>query len=146
MTFDKINTSEWPILHISILNAPSDNEEIDMFQAKFLALLRLARDGTDGIPPEKICLVMDMDGIAEASFEQKLRAAAFIQDVREFVADTIFCTALITSSEIVRVVLDLIFKIQPLISLNKLFEDENSALQWCRDNRARQLENLPPIY
>ena len=146
MTFDRINTSEWPILHISIMNAPVDNEEIDMFQAKFLALLRLARDGADGIPPEKICLIMDMDGIAEATWEQKLRAAAFIQDVREFVADTIYCTALITSSDIVRMVLDLIFKIQPLISLNKLFEDEASALKWSRENRVRQLDNLPPVY
>ncbi len=144
--FDDIDTSEWPILKIVIANPPISLNEIDLFQAKFLALLDLAKSGADGIPAQKICIIMALDGILHASLEHQIRAASFIKDVREHVSTSIYCTALVIENEIVRQILSFIIKIQPLQSHNKIFTTMEEALQWSRKNRARQLAGLEPTY
>jgi hypothetical protein len=146
MPFDLIDTSEWPLVYVEILNAPEKVEEIDMFQAKFTALLQLAHTGAPGISPEKICIIMNLDGIMHASFEHKIRAAGFIKDVREYVNSSIYCTALVIQNETVRMILEFILSIQPLQSLNKLFTTKDEALTWSRKNRALQLQEKPPEY
>jgi len=145
-SFDLIDTSEWPILHVTILGPPSHVSEIDVFQAKFLALLRLANSGADGIPAEKICIVFNLDGILRASLEQQIRAASFIKDVREFVNKSIYSTALVIQNETVKTIIEFIFSIQPLQSLNRVFNDTGSALAWSRKNRMRQQNGLEPLY
>lgn len=146
MVFDTIDTSAWPVVHVIIEDTPSCDEDIDTFQRKFLALLHLACTGADGIAPERISIVMNLNGIINATFEQQVRAASFISAVRDYVDTSIFCTALILENEFVRMILDCILAIQPLRSLNKLFERTEDALAWAAANRVRQLEGKDPIY
>lgn len=146
MVFDTVDTSAWPLVHVVIEDAPSCDEEIDTFQRKFLALLHLASMGADGIAPERISIVMNLNGIINATFEQQVRAASFISAVRDYVDRSIFCTALVLENEFVRVILDCILAIQPLRSLNKVFERTQDALAWAAANRVRQIEGKEPIY
>ena len=145
-TFDAIDTSEWPVVCVTISHPPVNMEEIDFFQAKFIALLHLARHGADGVPPEPLCLMMTMDGILNATMEQQLRAASFIREVKEYVTDTIFCTALVVRSPLVCMILEFVTTLQPLQSLHKMFEGEDEALAWCRMNRERQERGESPMY
>jgi hypothetical protein len=146
MVFDVIDTSAWPLVHIVIADAPSCDAEIDAFQRKFLALLHLAATGAEGIPAERISIVMNLNGIVNATVEQQFRAASFISAVREYVDTSIYSTALVLENELVRLVLDVILSIQPLRSLNKVFEGTEEALAWAARNRARQLANQQPTY
>ena len=146
MVFDVIDTSAWPLVHIAIQDAPTCDADIDTFQRKFLALLHLAATGTEGIPPERISIVMNLNGIVNATVEHQFRAASFISAVREYVDTSIYCTGLVLESELVRMVLSFILSIQPLRSLNKVFERTEDALEWARMNRERQAAGLPPTY
>jgi len=146
MVFDVIDTSEWPIVHIHVVNPPDTNDQIDVFQAKFLALLQLAHTGAEGIAAEKICIVFNLEGLAASTLEQKIRAASFIKDVREFVNTSIYCTALIIQNETVRIILEFISSIQPLQSLNKVFATTEEGLAWSRRNRLLQQQGKPPVY
>ncbi len=146
MSFVKTDTSEWPLVHIVIDTPPEALTEMDEFQDQFLAILQLARDGADGVPAEKVTIVMNLNGILNSTFEQQMRAAMFIKDVREFVQTSIYCTALIIESPFVRAVLQIITQIQPLKSLNRTFETTTEALAWARSNRLRQLAGQEPLY
>ena len=119
---------------------------MDDFQDQFLAILQLARDGGKDVPAEKVIIVMDLNGILNSTFEQQLRAGRFIADVRDYVETSIYCTALIIESQLVRTVLQIITQLQPLKSLNRSFEKTEDALAWARANRVRQLAKQPPNY
>jgi hypothetical protein len=146
MSFVQTNLSEWPIVHIVIGTPPADLREMDEFQDQFMAILQLARDGGEGVSAEKVSIVMNLNGILNSTIDQQLRAGKFIASVREFVETSIYCTALIIESSLVRTVLHIITTIQPLKSLNRSFEKTEDALAWARANRARQLAGLPPNY
>jgi hypothetical protein len=146
MSFINTDTSEWPVVHIVVDTPPKDLREMDHFQDQFLAILQLARDGGDGVPAEKVIIVMNLNGILNSTIEQQLKAAKFIKEVREYVETSIYCTALIIESPLVRTVLHIITQIQPLKSLNRSFEKTEEAIQWARANRVRQLAGLPPNY
>jgi hypothetical protein len=143
-TFDLIHTDDWPIVKITIVRPPEELVEIDYFQAKFLTLLRIARDGTDTIPAGKLCIVMDMDGILNATLAQQIRAASFIHEVREFVVPAIYCTALIIRNPLARFILECVTKLQPLKSMHRIFDTEEEAMEWTRINQDNQLAGLPP--
>lgn len=144
--FDVINTDEWPVVQITIQRVPNDISEIDNFQARFLAVLGLARDGAPGVPPEKVSILMNMDGILNATFEHQLRAASFIKDVREYVMDSIYSTALVIENPLARMILEVVTSLQPLSSMHKFFETTHDALAWVRMNRDRQNKGLQPLY
>ncbi len=146
MSFVKTDTSEWPVVHIVIDTPPKDLTEMDDFEDQFLAILQLAQDGSDGVPAEKVSIVMNLNGILNSTFEQQLRAGKFIKTVRDFVETSIYCTALIIESPLVRTILHIITQIQPLKSLNRSFEKTTDALEWARANRLRQLAGLEPNY
>jgi hypothetical protein len=142
--FDQIVTDDWPVVEINILKPPNNVLEIEYFQAKFLTLLRIARDGTDKIPSGKLCIVMNVDGILSATMQQQLRAASFIGEVREFVVPSIYCTALVITNPLARFVLECITKIQPLKSVHRIFECREDAMAWTETNQNRQLAGLEP--
>jgi hypothetical protein len=146
MSFVKTNLSEWPVVHIVIDTPPKDLTEMDDFQDQFMAILQLARDGGKDVSAEKVSIVMNLNGILNSTLEQQLRAGKFIASVREFVETSIYCTALIIESPLVRTVLHIITTLQPLKSLNRSFEKTTDALEWARANRLRQLAGLQPNY
>jgi len=144
-----MDTSAWPVVLVDLLRIPVEAEEMDDFQAQFLALLHLAKHGYKAetgpeIVPARISIVMPLDILLSASLEQQWRAAKFITDVREQVASTIFCTALVISNPTVRRVFHIITQIAPLKSMHKVSETMEESMAWAKGNRARQLEGLEP--
>ena len=138
--FFTIDTSEWPVVVMRLPRAPIDDAEIDSFQARFLAVLSLARNGSSRVSKTKLLIAMELNGLVDASLKQQMRAARFIQDVRPYVVDTIVGTALVTASPLVRTILTTITTIQPLASEHVIFEKEGDALTWLR----ARLPSIPP--
>jgi hypothetical protein len=146
--FDDFDTSQWPVVKVSILRAPisDDDSEMDYFQAKFVETLELAANGIeDCIQPEKITIIMCLDGILEATFKQQLKAAALTRSIQAYVDVSIFCTAIVVENVIARKILEIITSLQPLKSVNRVFDNYADAFAWAHANRDRQLKKLPPV-
>ncbi len=79
--------------------------------------------------------MMVLDGIVDATFEQQMRAASFIADVRELVKDGLRATALVIKNETARGMLELITEFQPLQSQHEIFEAESAASAWLSNLR-----------
>lgn len=142
--FHDINVRGWPTVEIKVLRAPYNDEEIDVFQQKFLQVLALAEKGTDRIPATKVFLLFNMDGIVQASMAQKMRARTFIQQVRTAAETSIHATALVVTNSLARMVLMAVMMLQPLVSLNKIFEHNEDALAWLDANKERVKRGLQP--
>lgn len=128
--FHVTNVQDWPTVRISIQRAPYVDDEIDTFQTEFISVLRLARDGGDGVPATRLLLLLNLDGIVSATMGQKMRAASFISAVREYVVPSIRATALVVSSSLARMVLQFILMLQPLQSEHCTFTTEAEAASW----------------
>jgi len=143
-----IDTVEWPIVAVRFQRAPVEDDEIDGFQARFLAVLELARKGSLRVPKTKLYIAMNLDGIVDASLRQQFKAADFIRDVRPYVFDVVAATGLTVSSPLVRTIFTAITAVQPLASLHEIFEEEASALSWLRkhmDGQQPQEAAVVPI-
>lgn len=130
--FYVIDTVEWPIVAVRFQRAPLDDDEIDAFQARFSAVLELARKGSTRVPQTKLYIAMNLDGIVEASLRQQFRAADFIRDIRPYALDVVAATGLTVTSPLVRTIFAAITAVQPLASLHEMFEEEALALAWLR--------------
>lgn len=128
--FDDINVDKWPFVYVNLKRRPTDDAEIDRFQARFCSMLSLAISGSARVPRGALMLMINLDGIVEATIPQQLRAANFITSVRELARDGIFATALIVKNETARAVLDMIIKMQPLQSKHELFDTKEDAERW----------------
>lgn len=128
--FDVINVDKWPIVNINLQRVPREDAEIDRFQARFTAILNLAKKGSTRVSPSELYILMTLDGIVGASLHQQLLAANFIANVRHLVKDTIKATALIIKNETARMLLEVITKIQPLQSEHRIFLEEADAESW----------------
>lgn len=135
--FHDINVRGWPTVEIKVLRAPYNDEEIDIFQKKFLDVLTLAEKGTERIPATRVFLLFNMDGIVQATLGQKMRARTFIQQVRTAAETSIHATALVVTNSLARMVLMAVMMLQPLVSVNKVFERNEDALAWLDANKAR---------
>lgn len=129
-SFDRVVLDKWPEVFIDIWRPPTDMTEVDRFQQRLKTLLTLAVHGSERVPANKIFLMMNLDGILGATFEQQLRAAAVIADVRDLARAGIRATALIVRNDLVRMVLEIILKLQPLQSQYKIFESQAAAEEW----------------
>ena len=141
VAFDTVDIRQWPLVEIKVVRAPVNDKEIDDFQARFMTVLGHAE--AKGV---KLFLMFNMDGIVQASFSQKLRARQFIQAVRKSAETTIHATALVTTSTLARVVLMAVIALQPLVSLNRIFDANEPALTWLRTNQARVEAGLPVVF
>jgi hypothetical protein len=145
-SFDSISTDRWPIVEITIHGPPNDVQEIDYFQAKFIALLQLAKNGNAHVPAGKICIIMNMDGILNATLQHQIRAASFIKDVRDLVEPAIFSTALVMTNALVRFILECVTKLQPLKSAHRIFDSSEAAWEWSEMNLERRINGLGPLH
>jgi hypothetical protein len=143
--FHVIDVRGWPTVEIKVLRAPYNDGEIDVFQDAFLQVLNLAATGTDRIPPTKLFLLFNMDGIVQASFSQKLRAKTFIQQVRSAAETSIHATALVVTNTLARMVLGAVMMLQPLVSVNKVFDNNDDALMWLAANKSRVSRGFPAV-
>lgn len=130
--FGNINWDSWPLVTISMQRPPTQDIEIDLFEEKFIKLLTLARDGCPeaGVDPAKLLILFSMDGIIDATFDQKRRAARIITTVRPFAEVCIARTALVTTNRLANLVLSAVLAIAPLVSVNKMFGNEQEARAW----------------
>ena len=128
--FDTFDVEHWPLVKISFGRPPLNDAEIDTFQARFCSMLSLARHGSARVQAVSLLLMMNLDGIVEATFQQQLRAANLISSVREYVKDSISATALVVSNETAKMVLDIIMKLQPLQSKHAVFPNSKEAEAW----------------
>ena len=133
LVFDTFDVGQWPVVKISFQRPPLNDVEIDTFQARFCSMLSLARNGSARVEPVALMLMMNLDGIVEATLQQQLRAANLISSVREYVKDTISATALIVGNETAKVILDIIMKLQPLQSKHAVFATSGEAEAWLVD-------------
>ena len=132
MAFYEINTREWPLVIIRFPRVPVTDSEIDAFQARFTAVLELAKKGSARVSATKLLLAMDLNGIVDATFQMQCRAARLIHDLKPYVLGTVTCTALTVSSELVRTIFTAITTLQPLTSEHSVFEHESDAHAWLR--------------
>ena len=137
-TFYVIDTTEWPIVAVRFQRAPVQDDEIDAFQARFSAVLELARKGSARVPKTKLYIAMNLNGIVDASLRQQFRAADFIRDVRPYALDVVAATGLTVSSPLVRTIFSAITAVQPLASLHEMFDEEAFALAWLRKHMQQQ--------
>ena len=128
--FDVFDVERWPLVKISFQRPPLNDLEIDKFQARFCSMLSLARNGSARVAPVALQLMMNLDGIVEATLPQQMRAAGLISAVREYVKDTISATGLIVGNETAKVILDIIIKLQPLQSRHAIFATAEEAEAW----------------
>jgi hypothetical protein len=143
--FHVVDARSWPRVTMHLTRAPVHDDEIDAFQRMFTAVLRMARDGTPVVPPAKVFIRMNLDGLVDATLPHKLRAATFISDVREYVASSIEATALVVTSEMARAVLEFIIQLQPLTSVHAVFADNATADAWLEECQARVRAGLLPV-
>jgi hypothetical protein len=145
--FHVIDASTWPLVQIRVQRAPLTNQEIDDFQAAFLAVLQVAERGNPaaGVGPAKLFLLFNLDGIVQATFAQQMRARSFIQAVRKSAETAIHATALVTTSTLARLVLMAVLSLQPLVSVNKTFDSNDAGLEWLRANQCRVSMGQPVV-
>jgi len=130
--FYNLNLDAWPLVHVVLGSAPKDDEEFNMFQDAFLGVLQgVLADQVEHSHKDRISLVMELDGIVEASFAQKLQGVGFIRTIQPLVVPTIRCTALVIRSDTVRAIVEFILNLQPLKSLHAVFDNSADALAWC---------------
>jgi hypothetical protein len=125
----------WPMVDITLGRAPVANEEIDAFQTDFCGLLVLARDGNAaaGVAPAALYINMCLDGIVDATMEQKFRAASFIRDVKPLVeAGALAATAVVVTQDAARSVVQFILSLAPLTSRHAIFSTDAEARAWLR--------------
>ena len=130
LVFDDFDVEGWPLVKINFRRPPRNDEEIDKFQARFCSMLSLARNGSARVKPVALQLMMNLDGIVEATLQQQLRAANLIGAVREYVKDSISATGLVVGNETAKVILDIIMKLQPLQSKHAVFATPGEAETW----------------
>lgn len=135
-SFSEFYFERWPIVCISLVRTPNNDDEIKDFQDKFCGLLHLAVHGDPGVrDPCSLSLVMNLDGLVDASYSQQLQAVSFIQDVKPLVqAGALKSTALIVTSEGARRILEIILELAPLTSKHALFTNEEEGLAWVISN------------
>ena len=130
--FYEIDLKGWPLVQVIMTESPQDDEDFDGFQDAFIGLLQgVIDDQAENDHTDRISVVMEMDGLVEASFAQQLRGVGFIRAVRPLVADTIRCTALVIGSPAVRAIVEFILGLQPLQSEHAVFSNTADALAWC---------------
>lgn len=138
MDFGLILVDKWPMVTVDLQRVPTNDEEIDRFQAKFCAMLSLAVNGSERIQPCRIYLLFILDGIVGASLHQQMRAANFIGVVRDLAKQAVEATAVVTSNETARMLLEFIVQIQPLQSYHEIFDNREQGALWLqklRDNK-----------
>lgn len=133
--FDSIDVSEWPVVYINLQRPPKDDSEIEGFQARLCAMLALAIDGSERVAPCKLFMMMNLNGIVGATFHQQMKAAELIANVRDYAKRGIVRTSLIVSDELVRLVFEVIVRIQPLQSKHEIFETYDRAREWLLQER-----------
>jgi hypothetical protein len=124
---------DWPAVVVSLNRPPTADAEITRFQQDFCGLLSLAVQGDveTGVEPTKLLLTMRLDGIVDASLDQQVRAASFIEEVKPLVlAGSLQATALVVSSERARDILHLILSLAPLTSKHAIFSTAEEAAAW----------------
>ena len=132
LAFDVFDVERWPLVNISFQRPPLNDPEIDKFQARFCSMLSLARDGSARVAPVALQLIMNLDGIVEATLQQQLRAASLISAVREYVKGSIAATGLVVGNETAKIILDIVMKLQPLQSKHAVFATSDEAEAWLR--------------
>ncbi len=131
--FDAFILDAWPLVRVRLQRPPKNDSEIQEFQNRFCGLLQFAAFGVDDKPPTPIALVMCLDGIVDATFEQKAFAAKFIHSVKPLVlAGALSATALVVSSEGAKAFLDFVLEVAPLTSKHAVFSSEEEGLAWLQ--------------
>lgn len=131
--FSEIETEDWPLVRVRVVRAPHNDREIDTFQQQFIALLQLAATGSaKGIPPCRLYILFNLDGIVDATFAQKRRACRFVTAVRTYAATAIAATALVTTNQLAQLILMALLAIVTLVSENKLFSSNEAGLVWLQ--------------
>lgn len=121
----------WPVVTFAILRPYRSTAEFEAFQSAYVNVLSLASTGSAELSPTKLAVVMLLDGILDASMEQKLLAVQFIRNVRPYVEAAVLCSALVVSSAPTRAVLNFITRIVRLASPHRIFETEAEAAAWA---------------
>lgn len=127
-TFYDIDAQNWPVVVVRFPGVPETSDDIDAFQAHFIAVLELARKGSARVPPTPLYIAMNINGIGNTSLSQQLRAPAFIKDIRPYVVGVVQRTALTASSPLVRTIFEAITAAQALSTPYELFDNEEDAL------------------
>lgn len=140
--FHVIDYTQWPVVTICLTRAPLEDAEIDTFQKSFVAILKLAKDGSARVPKGKVFIMLNMDGIIEASMMQKFRAVSFISAVQEYVETSIYATALVATSTMARGILMAVLYLKPLKSVHQVFSDNTEAVKWLAMNQDRVRRGL----
>jgi hypothetical protein len=125
------DTALWPDVRVVIHRRPKSMEEIDDFEAKFVAMLEKAK-----ALDTKLFIMFQADGIVKASVAQQFRASKLIGRVKPLVPDSIAATAIVVTSWMARLVLEAILSLVTLTSRNSVFDSADAALIWLRDVRA----------
>lgn len=131
--FAHYDISAWPLVRINLARAPREDQEIVDFQDYFCGVLCLGAYGNPdtGLAPCPLKVVLGLDGIVDATMEQKLKAAEFIQRVKPLVlAGALKATALIVTSSAARNILELILSLAPLTSNHAVFHSVDDGVAW----------------
>jgi hypothetical protein len=123
-------TALWPDVRVTIHRAPKSMDEIDDFEAKFVAMLEKAK-----AVGSKLFIMFQADGIVKASVTQQFRASKLIGRVKPLVPDSIAATAIVVTSWMARMVLEAILSLVTLSSRNSVFDSTDAALKWLADVR-----------
>jgi hypothetical protein len=136
--FFDVDMTDYPLYNIHIRRQPRSDEEIDRLQKRFVAILEVAAHGTEAtahspaIPPEKIFLVMTLDGLMKATADQMMRAHGLITAVKELAPKAIHGTALVATNPDAYQIVSGILMLAPLQSTHKMFPDHASADRWIK--------------
>lgn len=136
--FDRIIIDKWPIVFFDLHRTPHTDEEIDRFEARFSAIMNLAIHGSPRVPKGRLYMMMNLDGVLNATMHQQLKAATFISNVRELAKQGIRASALIIRDETVRLIFEIIVKIQPLQTRHEIFTNERDGEAWLEKLQAEE--------
>ena len=129
--FHSIDYSHWPRVQVSLVRAPSSTQDIEEFQKDFLALLQLAVHGATDIAPIRLQLIMILDGLVHASFEQQMSAVSFMSKVQPLVqAGAVEKTAMVVTNPDARFVLNNILTFVTLSAPHVIVDSVMDAVEW----------------
>ena len=117
----------WPLVSVRLARPATCSDEVEAFGDRMAGILRVARFGKT---PTRIKILLVIDGIVDSPAEHQLLAAGIISRLRDDARAAVEATALVASNSVVRAIVNLVLRLQPLQSRHEIFETSEDALEW----------------
>lgn len=147
--FFTLNPEDWPTVTLRILRGPVNDAEVVAFERAFVAALSLAHTGraetadSDAIDPTRLLICMNIDGIVDATADEKLAAMRIIEAVQPYVLTSIKATAIVVTQPAARTFFNVITSLVKLKSKNAVFDNEREALAWLASEASPEAYTPP---